>query len=98
MLEGLTVTAAEAVHDYFQLAFGDEIGLSIYNEMTITPPAFPFEQLVGKVVISTTESTDAIEIEFSDGLRVLIDLRSQAYRGPEALQLDRVGFPIVIWN
>ena len=97
-IEGLTVTSAEVVHDYVQLAFGDEIGLSIYNPIAITPQSISVDKLIGRIVVSASESADAIELAFSDGVFIKVDMREQAYQGPEALQLDRKGLPIVIWN
>ncbi len=98
IIEGLTVTEAEAVHDYVQLAFGREIGISIYNEMDISPKSVGVGALIGKLVLAVTERADAIEIKFADGTLLKIDLHPQAYRGPEALQLNRAGYPPVIWN
>src|SRR5687768_14800282 len=54
ILKGLKVTEAEIVHDYVQLAFGDEIGISIYNEIKISHK-MPFERLVSKTVKSVEE-------------------------------------------
>jgi hypothetical protein len=97
-IEGLTVTEAEVVHDYVQLAFGDEIGISIYNEMEVSPKSTRFEALAGKTVTAVTEREEAIEIKFLDGTLLTIDMHRQAYRGPEALELNRRGYPPVIWN
>ena len=97
ILKGLKVTEAEIVHDYVQLAFGDEIGISIYNEIKISPK-MPFEGLVSKTVESVEESDNAIDMNFLDGTKLTIDMRPPAYRGPEAMELNRVGFPTVIWK
>jgi len=98
IVTGLTVTESEAVHDYVQIAFGDEIGISIYNEMSITPRSISIDKQVGKIVASVLERENAIEIEFIGGTQIAIDLRPEAYRGPEALELYRQGHPLVIWN
>lgn len=97
-IEGLIVTEAEEVHDYLQLAFGDQIGLSIYNEVSLTPESMRWEQLVGNTVLSVAEEDSFIELTFLDGVRICIDMRPQAWHGPEALQLNRQGQPTVIWN
>ncbi|MEA2795507.1 MAG: hypothetical protein QOI87_2887 [Bradyrhizobium sp.] len=97
ILKGLKVTKVEIVHDYVQLAFGDEIGISVYNEMDISPK-IPLERLVSKTVISVKESVNSIDIDFADGIKLTIDMRPQAYQGPEAIELNRVGFPPVIWK
>jgi len=98
ILEGLTVTNSVKVHDYVQLRFGDEIGLSIYNEIEFTPPSTVIAGLAGKRVSVVTERENAIEIRFLDGCRISIDMHREAFCGPEALQLNRRGHPPVIWN
>lgn len=97
VLEGLTVTVAEVVQDYFQLEFGSTIGLTIYNPVRIEPPT-PIDALVGKKVQSMTESGKSIDIRFDDESSLTIDMQDEAYAGPEALVLHREGFPTVVWN
>ncbi|MEI7875593.1 MAG: hypothetical protein WCK95_25945 [Alphaproteobacteria bacterium] len=97
-LEGRVVTEAEIVHDYVQLAFGDGIGVSIFNEMLISPRPASVGTLVGKIVALVKETESRIEINFADGSRIDIDMRPIAYRGPEALVLHRQGLPTVVWN
>jgi hypothetical protein len=97
-LEGLTVTNIVELHGYVQLHFGERVGLSIYNEIEISPESIRVDGLVGKTVTTVTERENAIEIRFLDGTQITIDMHRQAYRGPEALQLNRQGLPPVIWN
>ncbi len=98
VIENRKVTAALVVHDYVQLAFGEEIGISIYNEMQMKPASLQIGEFVGKVVASADQLAESVSIKFADGAEIEIDLRPAAYRGLEALQLNRVGQPIVIWN
>ena len=98
MLKGLVVTKADIVHDYVQLAFGESVGLSIYNEMSLAPKSNHIGQLKGKCVKSVSESEESIVITFTDGMCLIVDMHPVAYRGPEALQLNRRGEPPVIWN
>jgi hypothetical protein len=97
-LNGLAITNVVELHGYVQLHFGDEIGLSIYNEMAVDPPSVSVDRLIGKMVTSVLERENAIEIVLLGGTRIVIDMHRQAYRGPEALQFNRRGFPPVIWN
>ena len=97
-LEGLSVTNVVQLHGYIQLRFGDEIGMSIYNDVSVTPSAIRIDGLVGKMVISITEQEDCINIRFLDGSQLRIEMRQEAYKGPEAIELHRKGFPPVIWN
>jgi hypothetical protein len=92
------VTEVVEIHDYVQLVFSDDIRISIYNEMTVSPPSIAVSRLVGRIVTAVAEDDNAIEIQFLDGARIKVDMRAQAYRGPEALQLNRRGHPDVIWN
>ncbi len=46
-LVGLAVTRAEQVHDYARLAFGDLIGVSIYNEYSLVPKKLDIGRLIG---------------------------------------------------
>ena len=98
IIEGMIVTEADTVHDYVQLAFGREIGISIYNNMEILPGSISLGTLVGKSVSRTDVRDDLIEIEFAYRTILKVDMRPDAYRGPEALQLNRVGHLPVIWN
>ena len=98
VIEHRRVTAAQVVHDYVQLAFGEEITISIYNEVQMKPASLQVGEFVGKVVTFADESPELISIKFVDGSEIAVDLRPAAYRGPEALQLNRAGQPIVIWN
>jgi hypothetical protein len=97
-LEGLTVVGATLIHDYAQLAFTHQVGLSIYNEWSIHPETLTFEQLVGKTVTSVKGERDSIVFHFLDDTKLVIDMHPEAYRGPEALQLNREGEPPVVWN
>ncbi len=97
-LVGLAVTEVVEIHDYVQFHLGSEIGISIYNQLEVSPRNVKVLQLVGKTVAAVSEREDAIEIRFVDGSRVAVDMRHQAYRGPEALELMRRGEPPVIWN
>src|SRR6267154_70182 len=97
-LAGLTVTNVVKLHDYLQLHFGDKIGLSIYNELSIEPETTSSADLVGKMLISINENRSYVSLNFLDGTRLRVNLRPEGYRGPEALQLNREGEPPVIWN
>src|ERR1700744_1320337 len=98
ILAGLMITNVVELHGYIQLHFGNDIGLSIYNEITVDPASMHVDQLIGKMVSSIAERDKAIEIIFLDETRIVVDMHRQAYRGPEALQLNQNGLPPVIWN
>jgi hypothetical protein len=95
---GQTVTDAKRVHDYIQLGFGEKIGLSVYNDIHMLPAGASIDDLTGKMVISVDEKQDSVEIRFLDKTAFIIDMRDQAFHGPEAIQLNRVGQTPVIWR
>ncbi|MGH7034690.1 MAG: hypothetical protein ACREFL_13240 [Stellaceae bacterium] len=97
-LESLTATEAIHVHDYMQLAFGDNARLSIYNDTSIMPASKELDDLVGQIVVAVSENSDSIEIRFLNATKLIIDLRPDAFRGPEALQLQFPGEPAIVWK
>jgi len=97
-LKGLTITKIVEIHDYVQLHFGDGVGVSIYNEIEVRPSSATIPQFVGKTITLTVEKAAAIEFVFRDRSRINVDMHRRAYRGAEALELNRRGHPPVIWN
>jgi hypothetical protein len=97
-LVGQMITSAEEVHDYVQIGFGEKIGISIYNKFKTSPASTKIDKFVGKNVASVAVNDDVIEILTTDGSKISIDMTNDAWQGPEALQLDRIGFPTVVWN
>ena len=85
------------VHDYIQLAFGSDVGISIYNDITLAPN-LDLDLLLGRQLGLVSDSDRNITLSFSGGLLLQIDLHPQAAYGPEVLELNRKGFPTVIMN
>lgn len=56
------------------------------------------EDLVGRTVIDVKESESSIEIVFEGDLSITVDMKDEAFTGPEAIQLLVPGESIVIWN
>jgi hypothetical protein len=56
------------------------------------------EDLVGRTLIDVKESESSVEFVFEGDLSVAVDMRAEAFTGPEAMQLMVPGEPIVIWN
>jgi hypothetical protein len=96
-LEKKQVTTANMVHDYAQISFGDEIGISIYNDFSLSHDK-EISFLIGKTLESVDETSRYIEFLFSGGICLRVDLHPQASHGPEALELNRKNLPTVIWN
>jgi hypothetical protein len=95
-LKGLTVTGVIEIHDYIQLHSGDAVGISIYNDIEVSPGTLT--EFIGKTIDAVAERDTEIEFTFIGGVKIKISMHPEAYRGPEALELNRRGQPPVIWN
>jgi hypothetical protein len=96
-LEGHSVTVAVRVEDYIQIAFGDEVGISIYNDFRMDPKV-DLSQLIGKTLDRAYETETHITFRFSGPVMLVIDLSPEASHGPEIMQMNRRGEPTVVWN
>ena len=73
--------------------------LTIYNQMSVQDPKSKGDLSVAEASISSVrEDSDLVYIEFDNGIVWSVDLSDDAYSGPEAMQLNVVGDPIVIWR
>jgi len=97
-LVGRDAISAENVHDYVQLSFENDIRLSIYNDIALDPGTVEIADFAGRELISVKQGDDSISLQFSGHACISIDMRHEAYRGPEALELHRRSEPPVIWN
>jgi hypothetical protein len=97
VLVGIAVTNALRVHDYVQVLFEQDIALNIYNEFKLFN-GHDLSSLNGTKLLRAEEKQDELILYFSNGKRLDIDLRDEAYNGPEALELHIPGQPPVVWN
>jgi hypothetical protein len=96
-LEGHSITEAIGVEDYIQIAFGDEVGISIYNDFHFDPK-IDLSQLVGRTLDHASQNEKCITFRFSDPVILVVDLSSEASHGPEIMEMNRRGEPTVVWN
>lgn len=54
--------------------------------------------LVGHRLVAIDTSPETAELKFSDEARLTVDLRDDAFAGPEAMQLYGPNNVIVVWN
>jgi len=81
------------------LHFEAGIRLIIYNKYALSGPIYDDGTIViGSTVNQIDECSEFITICFEDASSIKIDMRDEAYSGPEAMQLNVPGEPIVIWN
>lgn len=90
------VQRTEIINDYLQIYFTNGSILNIYNSYTVRNGKL--EEIKGKKLCTVLENDMKVELIFCDSSSINIDLTSEAYNGPEAIQLIRDGHPTVIWN
>jgi hypothetical protein len=91
---GLKVIDAELTQGDAGLRFENGTNLNIYNRFKLSGD----EALEGKTVTDVDEGQTEITIKLTGGSNIRIDMRDDAYTGPEAMQLRMPGQPIVVWN
>lgn len=97
-LNGLKVKNILLIPGDAGVNFEDGTSLCIYNRFDLL--GFGLEEasiLIGSTVTEATESESSAVIRFGDRA-IQVDLRDEAYEGPEAMQLLVPGKPIVVWN
>ena len=96
---GLKVVDAVLAIGDAGMSFENGISLAIYNKFVLVGIALgDAKLLIGKVVADVDEREHIITIKFENSMAIKIDMRDEAYTGPEAMQLRVPGEPIVIWN
>lgn len=79
------------------ISFKNGVSLAIYNNFVLVGIILgDANLLIGKVVIGVDESEHTITIKFENNIAINIDMRDEAYTGPEVMQLRVPGEPIVI--
>lgn len=72
--------------------------LNIYNAMSIRPDEKEFDDLRGLKVIAVDENKERAELIFDNGTKLQVDLRDEAYTGPEAMCLYGPDNLCVVWR
>ncbi|WP_193368230.1 hypothetical protein [Pelagibius marinus] len=98
MLRAAAVTEVVELHDYIQLAFSNDYGLSIYNDFAIKPEGRRLHDLQSKTVDRIVEAEDEVVLCFGGDLELSVCLRDECWHGPEAMQLNTPTGQVVIWN
>lgn len=98
-LVNLKVVDAQLSSGDAGLCFEGGITLAFYNPFALVI-SLPGAEItwIGATVTAVHESDSEATICFNNGASLIVDLRDQAYIGPEAMQLRIPGSPIVIWN
>ncbi|MGD0959772.1 MAG: hypothetical protein ABSB19_08200 [Methylomonas sp.] len=81
------------------IRFEKGISLAIYNNFEINGlKKSDANNLIGIMLTDVYEDKNTIILNFENDVSLQIDLRDEAYTGPEALELWVPGKPIVVWN
>lgn len=81
------------------ISFENGASLAIYNPYILTGSIQVDAQLfIGATILHVKESAQAIIIELDNNATIKVDMRDEAYTGPEAMQLLTPEKPITIWN
>lgn len=78
----------------------EEYILNIYNPFVITGinQFSTFKILENSIVEICNEASEYIVLEFTNKIKITIDLREKSFEGPEALSLYGPDNLIVVWN
>jgi hypothetical protein len=79
-----------------QLFIEDYI-LNISNPITIIPSYKELPDLEGLKIIAVHETDEEAELIFDNGNRLIVDMRDEAYEGPEAIYLTGPDGFWVVW-
>ncbi|KAA5536450.1 hypothetical protein F0919_01935 [Taibaiella lutea] len=80
----------------FQL-YIDDYTLNIYNPITILPSEKDFADVKGLKIVAVEESDEKAELIFDNSYNLIVDMRDEAYDGPEALYLTGPNHFWVAW-
>ena len=102
-LLGLRVTAHNSVEGYEQLIFGSGIAmLSIYNRYGVFGPRAEFNPsitcLIGLRLIALVNGLRYVHLSFEGGWLLDVDIREEAFTGPEAMVLHWPGRSPIVWR
>jgi hypothetical protein len=76
----------------------EEFRLDINNPITLEPNNVLLEELVGAHILAVNENSEEIKLEFSNQVKLRINMRDEAYYDPEAMVLYGPNDLCVVWN
>lgn len=100
-IEGIEFTFFATEEGSLSLSSTNGWVIAIYNAFEFISPLCEKQALQSGTMkaVSTVEcSENSIDINFTDGSLLRIDLSPSAYSGPEALQLVDPSGQITVWN
>jgi hypothetical protein len=89
------ICAAEQVHDYLQLQFGNGDVLNVFNTYNLESGS-DFRSLIGQYVTGVNEDDSCVQLKM--GMSQLnVSLSDDAFSGPEAMEYIPLSGSRVIW-
>ena len=98
LLAGKSVMRANSTDDGLGLWLDGECSLMIYNPCSILPASLKCTSLIGRTIESASSALGEFRLNLGGGVTLVVDLRDEAYTGPEPMVLRIPGQPIVVWN
>lgn len=96
---GLKIADAVLTESEVGIGFENGVSLAIYNSYELDGFVLTDAQrLIGNIVTHVDEGADTTTIRFENNWALRVNMRDEAYTGPEAMQLRVPGKPTVIWN
>lgn len=96
---GLKVLDAVSDEEGAGIDFEKGINLVIYNTYELLGfPVNDVQHLIGKIVTHVDDGEETVTIKFENNIVLRVDMRDEAYIGPEAMELCVPGEPDVIWG
>lgn len=95
-LNDVKIDSIEKVFDYFQIFFSDGTILNVYNPCSFVPEELSvFNKLK---VIEVDLSNEKLVVKCSADIFFTVDLKSESFSGPEALELTDKDGNIFVWQ
>ncbi|MDA8485650.1 hypothetical protein NNO07_21490 [Pseudomonas resinovorans] len=96
---GVKISDISLIDNDAGIVFENGCSPSIYNKFTLSGINKRDEKiLIGRKITKINEDAQEITMTLEGNFMITINMRDNAYSGPEALQLRIPGNPIVIWN
>jgi hypothetical protein len=97
---GLHVQSAHDNEGSLHLGFEADVALVIHNKYNLHPRMTTTDlpsSILGRKVTGVRIDADSLEISMG-GIALLVDLKSEAWSGPEAAVLYEGEIPLVVWS
>lgn len=90
------IQEVRVVEDYLQLVFINNSVLNIYNSYRYNGECI--SSIKTQEIISINENNEQITLSFSNKFCLIISLKDDDYKSPEAIELIKKGKETIIWN